>query len=145
VCVCVCVLLTNTVVLEWSIFLSAHWCHLVEKTWNALWSHFSLIDVNKTEGSKLCPKWHPIPYIVHYFWPKPYGPWPNVVRCTGDRVSSGTLSILPIIGLGFSPLQLCKDPAPHREEMVPETPVCSEGEGISTHLMLCYSPVTYLI
>jgi hypothetical protein len=20
-------------------------------------------------------KWHPIPYIVHYFWLEPYGPW----------------------------------------------------------------------
>jgi hypothetical protein len=26
-------------------------------------------------GTRVCPKWHPIPYIVHYFWPDPYGPW----------------------------------------------------------------------
>jgi hypothetical protein len=23
----------------------------------------------------MCPKWHPIPYIVHYFWPEPYELW----------------------------------------------------------------------
>jgi hypothetical protein len=31
----------------------------------------------------LHPKWHPIPFIVHYFGP---GPWSNVVHYIGNMV-----------------------------------------------------------
>ena len=31
-------------------------------------------------------KWHPIPYIVHYFSPEPYGSWSKVQHYIGDKV-----------------------------------------------------------
>ena len=37
----------------------------------------------------LCPKWHPIPYIVHYLWPRPFGLWSKVVPHIGNRVPFG--------------------------------------------------------
>jgi hypothetical protein len=35
------------------------------------------------------PKWHPIPYIVLYFWPEPFGP----CHYLGHRVSFGMKSL----------------------------------------------------
>jgi hypothetical protein len=29
-------------------------------------------------------------YVVHYFWPKPYGPWSKAVHYKGNSVSFGT-------------------------------------------------------
>jgi hypothetical protein len=37
----------------------------------------------------LHPKWHSIPYIVHYFWPEGYRPWSKVVHYIGNRVPFG--------------------------------------------------------
>ena len=31
-------------------------------------------------------KWHPIPYIAHYFRPEFYGPWSEVMHYIGNRV-----------------------------------------------------------
>ena len=38
----------------------------------------------------LWPKWQPIPCIVHYLWPEPYGPRAKIVHCIGNRVPFGT-------------------------------------------------------
>jgi hypothetical protein len=35
------------------------------------------------------PKWHPISYIVHYFWPEPIELRSNVVYYLGNRVPFG--------------------------------------------------------
>ena len=35
------------------------------------------------------PQWHPIPYIVHYFWLGPIGFWSKVVHSKGNRESFG--------------------------------------------------------
>ena len=35
------------------------------------------------------PKKHPIPYIVHYIWPRPIELWSKVVHYKGDRVPFG--------------------------------------------------------
>lgn len=40
----------------------------------------------------LCPKWHPTPFIVHYFRPGSIGLWSKVVHCKGNRVPFGTES-----------------------------------------------------
>ena len=40
----------------------------------------------------LRPKWHPIPYIVHYFWPNPCG---QVVHYVGNRLQFGTWVLKP--------------------------------------------------
>ena len=36
----------------------------------------------------MCPKWQPIPYVVHYFRPKPNSP--KVVNYIKNRVPFGT-------------------------------------------------------
>jgi hypothetical protein len=36
------------------------------------------------------PEWHPIPYLVHYFWSKPYGPCSKKVHYTGNMMLFGT-------------------------------------------------------
>lgn len=38
----------------------------------------------------LCPKWHPVPYLVHYFWPEPW-PWSKEVDYIGTRVPFRTV------------------------------------------------------
>lgn len=38
----------------------------------------------------LHPKWQPIPDIVQYFWPEPYGSWSKVLCAPGNRVQLGT-------------------------------------------------------
>ena len=35
---------------------------------------------------RLCLKWHPIPYIMHLFWPETYGPWVKGEHYLGIRV-----------------------------------------------------------
>ena len=35
-------------------------------------------------------KWHPIPFIVHLFWPGPIGNWSKVEHYIGNRVPFGT-------------------------------------------------------
>jgi hypothetical protein len=42
------------------------------------------------------PKCHPVPYIVHYFWPEPYGPWLKVVHYVGNRVPLRMQSCFPL-------------------------------------------------
>jgi hypothetical protein len=43
------------------------------------------------------PKWQPMPYIVHTFWPEPYVLWSQLVLYKGNRVPFGmpTLSTPP--------------------------------------------------
>ena len=41
------------------------------------------------ESYWLCPKWHPIPYVVRYFSPGPIGFWSNVVHYARDWVPFG--------------------------------------------------------
>lgn len=41
-------------------------------------------------------KWHPIPYIMNYFWPELIGPWSKLVHYMalyGNREPFGTLSV----------------------------------------------------
>ena len=51
-------------------FLAGSSSHLV--TWQ--------ISLLFTSGlcQSLCSNWHPIPYVVHYFWPEAYWPWSKV-------------------------------------------------------------------
>ena len=51
------------------------WCLII---W--AWSLAELSFPVSYERSWLRPKWHPVAYIVHYFWPEPCGPWSKVVR-----------------------------------------------------------------
>lgn len=37
----------------------------------------------------LRPKWHPVLYIVEYFWQETFGPWLKVVHYVGNRVPFG--------------------------------------------------------
>ena len=52
------------------------------------------IDVSWREraqqGSMYVPKWHPIPYIMHYFWLEPYAPGSKVVHYKGNVMPFGT-------------------------------------------------------
>ena len=34
----------------------------------------------------MCPKWHAIPDVVHYFWAEPYGPWSKLVPYIVNRL-----------------------------------------------------------
>ena len=55
-----------------------HLIHLL--TWKQKW--YCQTPAGIQHGSVkplLHPKWHPTPYIVHYFWPEPYGSWSNEV------------------------------------------------------------------
>lgn len=38
---------------------------------------------------RLCPQWHPIPCIEHYFWPRPMGLWSEVMHYIGNIVPFG--------------------------------------------------------
>ena len=53
---------------------------------------------------QLCvrPKWHPIPFKLHCFWPRPMGLMSKVVRYIGNRVSFGILSVSDSYAMSFA-------------------------------------------
>ena len=80
------------------------------------WSEFEGVKENKEKRleenliplagirsvmSMLYPKWHPIPYIVHSFWPESCGSWSKVVHYIRKRVPFGmhTTIDIPVLWL----------------------------------------------
>jgi hypothetical protein len=53
-----------------------------------------------------CPKWHPIPYLVHHFWQGPIELWSKVVHYIGNRVPFGMQTSTTL-------LLLAAHPSPH--------------------------------
>lgn len=90
----------HTANLHWRTFnLSAHSCcernnDLSARLFFPLQNGVMELDLETKDTRQLwnmclCTKWHPTPYIVHYVWPKPYGPWSKVVLCKGNGVPFG--------------------------------------------------------
>ena len=46
------------------------------------------------KSARINSKWYPIPFIVHYFCPRPIGLWSKVVLYIGNRVPFGTQALL---------------------------------------------------
>ena len=75
------------------------WCIAI--TWSSLNSFLCIssrlifIEANSRSppNHTICPKWHPLPCLVHYLWPEPfgisYGPWPKVVHYIVNRMWFG--------------------------------------------------------
>jgi hypothetical protein len=58
--------------------------------------HCALLSAYSPYSSlSIHPKWHPIPYIVHYFKPKLYGSWSKVVHYIGNREPKSKWNMIP--------------------------------------------------
>ena len=82
---------------------SSYWLHVHNLGRHTSLRIFSMSAISNTfqfgSSFSLWSKWHPIPYVVHYFWLVPYGLWTKVGNYIGIRMPFGTQA--------WSPLCIC--------------------------------------